>query len=295
MGNNTGDGSPEKNMKAAAVNWMKHNPVQTAIAGIAALIVIFCIILMVSKGEKMELPVPEVAPSKPEQTVIPELPSVAETAGTENALPEVHVVYLAEGVHLKLIKINANSEVSIADEYYIGAFEVTQSQYKTVMNENPSVFQGKNLPVENVSWDMVMMFCDKLTADGHALAGWKFTLPSSEQWEFACRAGTKTQFSCGDTLNVKDANFSKTRFRKTVIVGSFPANAFGLYDMHGNVWEWCSNAVPAKKGTTGKMREVRGGSWWHGESFCRSSTRGRANQLKGDSTIGFRIAMVKAD
>ena len=82
---------------------------------------------------------------------------------------------------------------------------------------------------------------------------------------------------------------------RTTPVGSYLPNPWGFYDMHGNVWEWCSNSVPAKKGSSEKMREVRGGSWGHGESFCSSSTRGRASQITGNSTIGFRIAMVKAD
>lgn len=297
MENNAGN----KSVTDSVMNWIKKNPVFTAVTCAVVAAVLICIVAMSGKKNEKTLPAESVsqpalqtAESVPAPAPLP-TPDPAAPKDDEEALPEVHVVYLPESVQLKLVRINAKSNVAIADEYYIGAFEVTQNQYKAVMNENPSKFQGGTLPVENVAWDKVMMFCDKLTAGGHALAGWKFSLPTSEQWEFACRAGTRTAFSCGNELTVKDANFSRSKILKPVIVGSFPANAYGLYDMHGNVWEWCSNTVPPKKGTTGKMREIRGGSWGHPERSCRSATRGRASQFMESNTIGFRVVMVKAD
>ncbi|MEL6440090.1 MAG: SUMF1/EgtB/PvdO family nonheme iron enzyme [Cyanobacteria bacterium J06621_8] len=129
--------------------------------------------------------------------------------------------------------------------FFMGRFAVTQAQYQAVISSNPANFQGDNLPVERVSWNEAMNFCQKLSTK----TGRNYRLPSEAEWEYACRAGTTTPFYFGTTLTTNLANYDgnyiyqsepKGKYReKTTEVGSFPPNAFGLYDMHGNVWEWC--------------------------------------------------------
>ena len=137
--------------------------------------------------------------------------------------------------------------------FYMSKYPVTQEQYQVIMGDNPSRFKGKNLPVEKVSWYDATNFCQKLSKK----VGGKYSLPSESQWEYACRAGTSTPFYFGDTITTDLANYRGTDYQKwsgfygkgpkgkfrqeTTPVGEFPPNAFGLYDMHGNVFEWCAD------------------------------------------------------
>jgi formylglycine-generating enzyme required for sulfatase activity len=163
--------------------------------------------------------------------------------------------------------------------FYMGKYEVTQAQYRAVMGTNPSKFKGDDLPVENVSWNDAKEFCRKLSQ----ITGREYRLPSEAEWECACRAGTTTEFAFGRSLSSEQANFDDNFgyggapngiFRqKTTPVGSFQPNAFGLYDMHGNVWEWCEdwyhesyNGAPLDgsawlSGGEQKYRVLRGGAW----------------------------------
>jgi len=186
---------------------------------------------------------------------------------------------------------------------------VTQAQYEAVIGGNPSRLKGANRPVETVSWNDAVEFCQKLSAKTKR----QFRLPSEAEWEYACRAGTTTPFYFGDTISTAQANYDgnqiygsgeKGEYRqKTTDVGSFPPNAFGLYDMHGNVWEWCLDHYHAsyegaptdgsawidKNAKEGATRVRRGGSWDFPPVACRSACRFYYNPRATDYFIGFRI------
>jgi formylglycine-generating enzyme required for sulfatase activity len=155
---------------------------------------------------------------------------------------------LGNGVKLEMIYIKAGSfmmgsnknnkekptqQVNLSP-FYMGKYTITQQQYQAIMGTNPSRFKGKNRPVENISWDDAFKLCEKLSRH----IGREYTLPTESQWEYACRAGTTTSFYFGETITSDLVNYSEYH-KETTDVGSFPPNAFGLYDMHGNVCEWC--------------------------------------------------------
>ena len=141
-------------------------------------------------------------------------------------------------------------EVTLTKGFYLGKYEVTQAQYEAVMTGNtdslsatPSNFSGNpNRPVEKVSWDDVQKFLTRLNAQeaGNIPAGWAYVLPTEAQWEYACRAGTTTAYSWGDTITSEDANYNNT-IAQTTDVGQYSANPWGFFDMHGNVWEWTAD------------------------------------------------------
>lgn len=205
--------------------------------------------------------------------------------------------------------------VQISKGFWTGQMEVTQRQWKALMGTNPSKFQGDDLPVEMVSWEEAQAFIQKLNERMILPAGWKCALLTEAQWEYACRAGTNSMFAFGNSLTSKQANFSayyefgmiaKGLYpQKTTPVGSYAANAWGLYDMHGNVWEWCQDAWDGTTklsggtdptGANGSNRVYRGGSWINkGSRYCRSANRsGDAPGLSYDS-LGFRVAAVPVE
>jgi formylglycine-generating enzyme required for sulfatase activity len=170
--------------------------------------------------------------------------------------------------------------VTISQAFYIGRYEVTQAQWKEVMGNNPSRFKGDNLPVESVSWEDAQSFIQKLNQmnDGYA-----YRLPTEAEWEYACRAGTTGDYA-GDLDSM--AWYSANYGGKTHPVGTKQPNGFGLYDMHGNVWEWCqdwydasyyasSPASDPQGPGSGKYRVLRGGSWNYVATFLRSAFRYR--------------------
>lgn len=180
-------------------------------------------------------------------------------------------------------------KVTLTNGFYMGATEITQSQWKTIMGNNPSQFKGNNRPVENVSWNDCQEFIRKLNRQE---GGNKYRLSTEAEWEYACRAGTTTPFYTGNCISTDQANYngnypmpecSKGRYRKkTIEVASFPPNAWGLYDMHGNVWEWCqdwfadypSSHVKNPEGpSSGSYRVNRGGGWNDYARYCRSALR----------------------
>ncbi|MDZ8239968.1 MAG: SUMF1/EgtB/PvdO family nonheme iron enzyme [Nostoc sp. ChiQUE01a] len=194
--------------------------------------------------------------------------------------------------------------------FFMGKFEVTQEQYQQIMGSNPSRFQGAKRPVEKVSWNDAVEFCKKLSQK----TGHEYRLPSEAEWEYACRAGTTTPFHFGETITTDLANYygndtyafaPKGKYRQeTTEVGSFPLNAFGLYDMHGNVWEWCQDTWhDSYKGAPSngsawinndnQNRMLRGGSWFYSPQECRSASRlsyDKAGRGNFNYDIGFRVA-----
>jgi formylglycine-generating enzyme required for sulfatase activity len=201
------------------------------------------------------------------------------------------------------------------EAFAIGKFAVTQAQWKAIanlskvkidLNPDPANFKGANRPIEQVSWNEAIEFCDRLSRKTQKT----YRLPSEAQWEYACRAGTTTPFHFGETITPKLANYNgnylyakaaKGEYRETTIdVGSFPPNAFGLYDMHGNVWEWCMdtwhssydrapNDGSAWIDKSAETRLIRGGSWLNYPHNCRSAVRNHLDPAHRVNGLGFRV------
>jgi formylglycine-generating enzyme required for sulfatase activity len=190
--------------------------------------------------------------------------------------------------------------------FYMGKYELTQVQYQAIIGTNPSNFKGDNRPVEGVNWNNAVEFCKKLSQK----TGKKYRLPSEAEWEYTCRAGTTTPFYFGESItpdlvnydgNYTYASAPKGKYRQqTTDVGTFPPNSFGLYDMHGNVWEWCQddykndyiNAPTDGSALTSPSRSaklLRGGSWICNPADCRSAFRNNYNLDYDSSVIGFRV------
>jgi len=195
--------------------------------------------------------------------------------------------------------------VTLTQGFYMGVYTVTQEQWLAIMGSNPSHFKGKNnLPAESISWDDCQEFIKKLREKDKQ----PYRVPTEAEWEYACRAGTTTWFYFGETISTDQANYNGDSVdrAKTTPVGSFPANGWGLHDMHGNVYEWCQDwyghypidedkdekeidAVDPRGPNTGDSRVVRGGNWQFGLFGCRSASRDAFKSGSRVSTIGFRL------
>jgi formylglycine-generating enzyme required for sulfatase activity len=205
--------------------------------------------------------------------------------------------------------------VTISKGFYLGKYTVTQVEFKAVMGTTPWAGKaGDDYPATDVDWKNAAEFCRKLTAResqaGRLPQGYVYALPTEAQREYACRAGTTTAYSFGDDAgNLGDyawwGGFSAGGNAKTEQyahrVGQKKPNPWGLYDMHGNVWEWCRDFYAEKLpgGTdplveTGFYRVIRGGSWINSAAGCRSANRSRAEPWEGISTLGFRASLVPA-
>ncbi len=189
------------------------------------------------------------------------------------------------------IEDETQHQVTLTEPYYLGVVPVTQAQWQAVMGTNPSHFKGDDRrPVECISW----VDCQDFVIALGERTGKRFRLPTEAEWEYACRAGTTTPFSFGETILTDQANYDGhyaygdgqegVYRKKTTPVGSFPANAWGLYDMHGNVLEWCqdwygpysSDSPQDPRGPDqGDARVLRGGSWYNSPGWCRSASRHR--------------------
>ncbi len=199
--------------------------------------------------------------------------------------------------------------VILTRPFYLSATEVTQEEWARVIGNRPSHFPGPRLPVESVTWFEVQEFLRRLNAS----RGPRYRLPTEAEWEYACRAGSATAYDRGDHLLPADANFDARvagqaaagdAFRGTTTpVASFPPNAWGLYDMHGNVWEWCADeycpyaartVTDPRQACGSPYRVIRGGSWYFGADSARSALRyTHEPRLRGFS-IGFRIVRESA-
>ncbi|MBW4666958.1 MAG: formylglycine-generating enzyme family protein [Cyanomargarita calcarea GSE-NOS-MK-12-04C] len=197
--------------------------------------------------------------------------------------------------------------------FFLGKYPITQAQWKIVANLpkikrhlefEPSCFKGDNLPVERVSWYDVQEFCQRLSRE----TGRTYRLPSEAEWEYACRAKTSTPFHFGKIITTDLANFQAENQningvyrQQTSEVGNFPANDFGLFDMHGNVWEWCADydhddyyGAPSDGSAwlndeNEEYRILRGGSWDCSLNLCRSASRFSENASVADKEFGFRV------
>jgi len=200
--------------------------------------------------------------------------------------------------------------VTISYCYWMGQHEVTQAEYAALMGTNPSYFPGANKPVERVSWFNAQAYCVALTAQqstlGNVPPGYQYRLPTEAEWEYACRAGTTTEFNVGSALFCNQAKFdysyhsnSYCSSNSTVPAGSYAPNAWGLHDMHGNVWEWCLDSYAAYGGapvtdpfvTGGPYRVFRGGSWYYFSSSCRSASRSNHDPGNTNYGVGFRVVL----
>ncbi|MEH2160702.1 MAG: SUMF1/EgtB/PvdO family nonheme iron enzyme [Nostoc sp.] len=239
---------------------------------------------------------------------------------------------LADGIILQMVSIAGgkfqmgapqDESESLEDErpqhivtlnpFFLGKYPITQAQWRVIaklpkikrcLKLEPSCFKGHNLPVEMVSWYNAQEFCERLSQE----TGRKYRLPSEAEWEYACRAQTSTPFHFGKTITANLANYCGHNesihtfyHQQTIEVGNFPANAFGLCDMHGLVWEWCDDyehedyqGAPLDGSAwlndgNEEYRILRGGSWDSSPSCCRSASRFSEMASVTDSRFGFRV------
>ena len=206
---------------------------------------------------------------------------------------------------------NETQRLVTVGSFHMGIYPVTQKEYQEVMGTNPSHFRGDNLPVENVTWFDAIEYCNRRSqregltpaytisgSGNHSIVRWNrnangYRLPTDAEWEYACRAGTTTAYNTGANINTTQANFNNTLSRTTP-VDSYPANRWGLYDMHGNVWEWCWDWRPwpsygARTPVSDGYRVVRGGGWNSSVEGTRSAGWLSYDPAYRSSTFGFRL------
>ena len=224
-----------------------------------------------------------------------ELPESADSIGMEFKLIPAGTFTMVDG--------GEAHEVTVTKPFKMGVHEVTQAHYEQVMGVNPSYFKGAENPVEKVSWGDAVEFCRRLSdLPAEKAAGNVYRLPTEAEWEYACRAGTTTMYSFGDDdSELGDyARFRGNSGTKTHPVGSKQPNAWGLYDMHGNVFEWCqdwhgdypSGAVTDPTGpAVGSSRVIRGGCWLDPAVICRSAFRSGYEPSIRDYYYGFRVCL----
>jgi formylglycine-generating enzyme required for sulfatase activity len=220
-------------------------------------------------------------------------------------------------------------EVTLTKGFWMGKYEVTQGQWKRVVGEFPGKLtagEGQDFPIYSINFAEAETFCRKLTETAHTSGdlpkNWEFRLPTEAQWEYACRAGTTTATAFGDKLSSRQVNFQGKPYngaeegpslRRTAPVGSYPANAWGLHDMHGNVFEWCrdrsqdklpggidpdlysseTSALVSRDDNSSRIR--RGGCWADDGWPCRSACRIRFEPERRADHIGFRVVAVQTD
>lgn len=200
-------------------------------------------------------------------------------------------------------------QVTISSPFWMGRYEVTQDEYRALMGVNPAYIPGATRPVEMVTWNQARAYCAALTIQeaGNIPAGFEYRLPTEAEWEYACRAGTTTEYFFGTDLVCDQARFGFSEHSSSYCVhsnsaqpvGSYTPNSFGLYDMHGNVWEWCldswapypSASVTDPFVTGGTSRVYRGGAWNGNSSYCRSALRTSHDPAFSNYAVGFRVVL----
>ena len=219
--------------------------------------------------------------------------------------PPIAMLWVAPGTFLMSSTHGAGDDtlVTLTRGYWLGRTEVTQGQWQAVMDyvPLPSFFKGSDRPVEQVAWEVAMIFCGRLTererAAGRLPDGWEYTLPTEAQWEYACRAGTTGIYAGAvEAMAWYDANSGG----QTHPVAQKQPNAWGFFDLEGNVQEWCADWYGSYPGgrvndpagpAEGQFRVVRGGSWAGPAGYCRSAFRNWTRGLASQSAIGFRLAL----
>ena len=263
-------------------------------------------VMLIAGCSKEKSPQAKEEPTSVKVAAVPKKKDITEEPTKKESSEKEEVIDLGKGVKLEMILIPAGKfkmgdsggdhEVTLTKPFYMGKFEVVQEQWESVMGKNPSEIKGAKLPVTDVSWEDCYEFIKKLNAktDGD------YRLPTESEWEYACRAGTTTAYSFGDTITPSQClYFSDLKMLKPVAAGGYKPNAFGLYDMHGNAWEWCEDwyarypegAVADPKGPAmGEKRVMRGGSCTNWGSAARSSSRVGFEPTNGNPDFGFRLA-----
>jgi formylglycine-generating enzyme required for sulfatase activity len=219
--------------------------------------------------------------------------------------PEIAMIWVAPGTFLMSSTHGPDDDtwVTLTRGYWLGRTEVTQGQWQAVMESFPlpSRFKGSDRPVENIHWDLAQEFCAKVTARertaGRLPPGYTYTLPTEAQWEHACRAGTSGSYADKpEAMGWYDTNSGG----ETHAVAQKKPNAWGFYDMHGNVWEWCADWYGGYPGgtvtdpagaTVGQFRVIRGGCYSLAAGSARSAFRGWTKPLASNVTLGFRLAL----
>ena len=201
-------------------------------------------------------------------------------------------------------------EVEITQPFYLGVTEVTQTEWSALVSQNPSRFAGcGNCPVEQVSWNDVASFLAELSRS----SGLPFRLPTEAEWEYACRAGSQSAFHTGERLTLAQANLDvaegdrddlvRGARGRTAPVASYPPNAFGLFDMHGNVWEWTADpfcaypdraAADPRANCESEFKVIRGGSWLFDRASARCALRYTHRAQDSGPSLGFRVALSAA-
>jgi formylglycine-generating enzyme required for sulfatase activity len=199
--------------------------------------------------------------------------------------------------------------VGITRPFLIGVHEVTQKEYKDVVGSNPSEFLSELRPVDSVTWNEAVEFCEKLSVRAsEKVAGRAYRLPTEAEWEFACRAGSGTAFGIGMTISPETANTRLSGLHSTAPVGTYPPNRWGLYDMQGNVWEWCADwydaeyyrDAPVAQDPPGpekptRTKVTRGGSWQTEPADCRAAFRNDTfAPTERSPMVGFRVVCTLA-
>ena len=230
---------------------------------------------------------------------------------------ETKIIELVQGINLEMILVLGGSfemgspkneknrfddekihDVTLTKSFYMGKHQITQDVWEMVMANNPSQTLGKNFPVTDISWND----CKNFIAKFNYLTKENCRLPTESEWEFACKAETNWAYSFGDNITPNDANYAGSKTSKIMPIGQYSPNNFGLYDMHGNVWEWCEDwfgDYPKKSSTNpkgiaeGTYRVLRGGSFDYNEMYARSSARNFNFPFDRTNDYGFRLALTK--